>query len=109
MKTSKVCPKCDGRKFFHITSMKQTYCDASTVIRTVEVFATRVPTGEKGLLGDDKTELVSTDPFESFVCAGCGFVEWYASPGSLRVLARIAEKSSDVRVVTNESPEAPFR
>lgn len=107
MKTCKVCPKCDGEKFFHVARQTRKYCDASGVLRTEELLSAEVPTGETNLFGNDKTEIVSAEPLEMIVCAGCGFLEWYASPEALATLARIAAKTPAVRVVTNDSPDAP--
>jgi predicted nucleic-acid-binding Zn-ribbon protein len=85
------CPKCGGRKLFHITSVEQTYCDAQGSLKTFAVTGALVPTGKQGLLGGNKTEMVVAGPYETLVCAACGFAEWYASGAALAKLARMAE------------------
>jgi hypothetical protein len=92
------CPKCSGRKLFHITSVEQTYCDAQGSLKSFAVTGAFLPTGKKGLLGGDKTELLVAGPYETLVCAACGFAEWYASKGALAKLTRMAEGKA-IRVV----------
>jgi hypothetical protein len=60
-----------GRKLFHITSVEQTYCDTQANLKS---FAVTV-----------------AGPYETLVCAACGFAEWYASKSALDKLTRMAE------------------
>jgi predicted nucleic-acid-binding Zn-ribbon protein len=90
VKTSGICPKCSGCKLYHITEVQQTYCDAQGSLRRLDVTGAFVPTGKQGLLGA-KTELVTAGPYETLVCAACGYAEWYASRQALARLAHMAE------------------
>jgi predicted nucleic-acid-binding Zn-ribbon protein len=98
MKTSGSCPKCSGRKLFHITSVEQTYCDALGSLKSFAVASAFVPTGKKGMLGGTQSEVLVAAPYETMVCAGCGYAEWYASKTALAKLARMAE-SNAIRVL----------
>ena len=90
--------------------MQITSCDATAGVRSVELFSAQVPTGEKGILGGDKTQLVTASPYETIVCGSCGYCEMYASQNALERLARIAEKTDEVKVITNEAATTqPFR
>src|SRR5262245_48051226 len=103
MKATGTCPKCSGRKLFHISSVSQTYCDAQGSLKTFAVTSAIVPTGEKGLLGEKK-EMVVAAPYETLVCAGCGYAEWYASMSALVSLEQMAEGRA-VRVIENGKPQ----
>lgn len=100
MKTSGTCPKCSGRKLYYVTSVEQTYCDALGSLKSFAVTSAFVPTGEKGVLSGAHTEVLVAAPYESLVCAACGYTEWYASKSALTKLARMAE-SKAIRVVEN--------
>jgi hypothetical protein len=89
---------------FHISSVQHTYCDAQGSLKTFAVTGAFVPTGKKGVLGNEKTELVSAGPYESLVCAACGYAEWYASKSALRDLARMAEGRA-IRVIVDGTPQ----
>jgi predicted nucleic-acid-binding Zn-ribbon protein len=91
VKKTGTCPKCAGRKLFHIASVEQTYCDAMGSLKTFAVTGAIVPTGKKGLLGNEEKEVLVAAPFETVVCASCGFTEWYASKSALARLERMAQ------------------
>jgi predicted nucleic-acid-binding Zn-ribbon protein len=108
MKNTCTCPKCGGRKLFHIPQVAQDYVDdGQQRINLFTVTAAEIPTGEKGLFGDKK-EIVAAGVYEALVCAACGYAEWYASRHALTMLAKIAARSDDVRVLDGTPPE-PFR
>ncbi len=111
MKTSKICPKCQGRKAYWIEQVQQTYCDAQGTLRTFDITGAQVATGEKGLLGGEKTSLELAGPMSAAVCATCGFTEWYATRASLEKLARMVGRSSGaVRLLEADAPgAAPYR
>jgi predicted nucleic-acid-binding Zn-ribbon protein len=106
VKSSGTCPKCSGRKLFHIFSVEQTFCDAQGSLKSFAVTGAIVPTGKRGLLGGDKTEMVVAGPYETMVCAGCGFAEWYASKSALAKLTRMAEAKA-IRFI--DGPTTPSR
>ena len=100
MKATGICPKCSGRKLFHVTSVEQTFCDAQGSLKSFAVTGAIVPTGKKSMLGGEQTEVLVAGPYETMVCAGCGYAEWYASQNALTKLERMAE-SRAIRVFEN--------
>jgi predicted nucleic-acid-binding Zn-ribbon protein len=109
MKSSSVCPKCDGRKFYVIEEPR---CDVA-MRDSVDGYARlglachEAPTGKKGILGDKKATLLA--PLEAWVCAQCSYTELYSR--LTEVLAHLAKHRSDVvRVVdATAASEGPFR
>jgi hypothetical protein len=84
--------------------VEQTYCDAQGSLKSFAVTGAIIPSGKKGLLGWDKTEVLTAGPYETLVCVACGFAEWYASKSALAKLTRMAEAKS-IRLITgNASP-----
>jgi predicted nucleic-acid-binding Zn-ribbon protein len=110
MKTTGTCPKCCGRKVLQVSPVQYTYCDAGGTLRNFDVQSAHVRTGKKGLLGGDATELETAGPYETLVCAACGYAEWYAPMSALEALKRMSARSATVRVVEREPPPGrPFR
>jgi predicted nucleic-acid-binding Zn-ribbon protein len=68
MKKTLTCPKCDGRKIWRIDQLKeQTYGN----MRRVDPLHVSLKVGFWGAKG--------TGSFAVFVCAGCGYSEFYAT------------------------------
>jgi predicted nucleic-acid-binding Zn-ribbon protein len=103
MKASFQCPKCAGKKAFRVREIRQTYCDAQGTLRSFDLTGAEIATGEKGLLGGDKTKLELVGPMAAVVCAGCGYTEWYAAPAALAKLARMVGRSDGLVTVTDDT------
>jgi hypothetical protein len=73
-------------------------------LRSFQVTSAEVKTGKKGLLGGSAAEIKSAGPYETVVCAGCGYAEWYASSSALRALEAMVAGASSVRVVDGSKP-----
>ena len=97
MKTTGQCPKCQGRKTYQIREVKQTNCDAKGTLRSFDVTAGMAPTGGKTVFGGTELEVVVAGPYETIVCAGCGYAEWYVPRHALDRLERMAEGRAGVR------------
>lgn len=76
MKTSRMCPKCRSRKLWVIERVEQQDCQYSKT-NPLNVTAQYAPSGKVGLFGEE-TQKVEAGFFEAWVCAECGFTEWYA-------------------------------
>ncbi|CAN5923845.1 hypothetical protein BH11MYX4_BH11MYX4_49410 [soil metagenome] len=110
MKKTATCPKCRGRKLFLVAQVQHTYCDAGGSLRAFHVTSAAMKTGKKGMFGGDATEIESAGPYETIVCAGCGYAEWYVPAHALAMLAQMAERSGAVRVIDGDvAPAGPFR
>jgi predicted nucleic-acid-binding Zn-ribbon protein len=67
----------------------------------------REPSIAHRLLGDSAIESVEAGTFESWVCASCGYTEWYAKGvEAIRALATVMD--TGVRRVVAEAPGGPF-
>jgi hypothetical protein len=110
VKTTGICPKCQGRKLFHVTAVRHTYCDAQGSLRDFNVTSAEVPTGKKGVFGGTSTEIESAGPYETLVCAGCGYAEWYVPRYALEALERLSKATGAVRLIDGSNPsDTPFR
>lgn len=107
MRDSETCPKCHRQKIFvvkevgnELTELTEAgYRERGKAV-PLPVAVVELPTGRT---------IVQAGHFEAWVCGKCGFTEWYAQ--DLDAIARIAEKSSGVRVIDHEAdPDAgPYR
>ena len=107
MRDSETCPKCRSRKIFVVAEVGNEHETlTATVPLPVAVGAVLVQGG--GVFGGTTKQIVKAGTFEAWVCAKCGFTELYAK--KLAAIARLAEKSSCVRVIEHEpEPAGPYR
>jgi hypothetical protein len=103
MKTSGCCPKCEATRIYLVPEVQQTYCDAQASLRNFSITSAQLPTGRTGLLGGAKTSLESSGTCSAYICATCGFTEWYMPLSTLSRLERMVEAQA-VRVVTADPP-----
>jgi hypothetical protein len=89
-------------------AVKQTYCDAGASVRAFHLTAAELPTGKKTMFGSDETKLEEAGPLGAFVCAACGYTEWYMPAAALSLLERMIGTGA-VSVVQNEVERDPFR
>lgn len=64
MRKTLICPKCEGRKLWHIENVQEL-----------------TEMGPKPIRVAFNQTLFRAKPlgfFEAFICAGCGYTEWYA-------------------------------
>ena len=66
MKASGICPKCKGRKFWRIETVQEHGHGGFAPLPVAVVQS----------WGGLNRELMGK--FETVICAGCGFTEWYA-------------------------------
>ncbi len=99
MRTSGTCYKCQCRRFWVVNKIGVPDPTTSNTVATLPVAAQDV--GERY-----RREGGS---FEVWVCANCGFTEWYANDaaGVLQMLARLP--GGAVRWVDATAPGGPFR
>ena len=109
MKNTQTCPKCSGRKLFHIPEVNQPPADRGWQDVTWAFTLTAIASPSQA--GDgSKFDITGATPCEAVVCAACGYTEWYASRQALTILEDIARKSRgrDVRVIDGP-PLPPYR
>ena len=107
MKTTGRCPKCENDRFYVIDPVSMPDGSSSNgTMRVTIAAACLADTGKTGFFGGSKASRASAS-CEAYVCARCGYTEWYTT--GLEVLATLAEgerssfdmesQSSSVRVV----------
>ena len=104
MKEHERCPKCSSRKIYVVRAV-------SLLSEGHEVVALPVALAshwmESGLAGGS-TKILKGGEFEAWVCAKCGFTEWYAQ--KVHQLERLAEHTSAVRIIDHGPAEGgPYR
>jgi predicted nucleic-acid-binding Zn-ribbon protein len=87
VKSTSICPKCGGRKVYAVP-VQQTYCDAGGTLRAFH--------------------LTGGGPMSAFVCAACGYTEWYMPGSAMKLLARMLA-AGVVSVVEHKAERDPFR
>jgi predicted nucleic-acid-binding Zn-ribbon protein len=94
MKATQACPKCRHRKLIVVDEVRQ------PVGKTPELqplYPAAAVTG-RGVFG---TEVGAGGRFETWICASCGFTEWYTTGREdLALLAKVP--SSGVRILDGE-------
>jgi predicted nucleic-acid-binding Zn-ribbon protein len=108
MKTTRTCPKCASKKLFVVGVVRQPEPGNPLNAYPMAVTSERLPTGRGGVFASD-SEQVSAGLFEAWVCAACGFTEWYARHAN-EALARMAQHpESGVVFLDGEGPASPYR
>ncbi|MEZ4296539.1 MAG: hypothetical protein R3B70_16320 [Polyangiaceae bacterium] len=114
MKSTHQCPKCTSRQLWLIQNVyQQSHGTPDYVVVPISVTAfakkarpaRRTQHGVNALAGDSVTVV---GRFDIFVCAHCGFTEWYAQ-GANEALAQIAaEPDSNVKWI-DSTGQTPYR
>jgi hypothetical protein len=75
LKRDKVCPQCEHRKLWHVEKVLLPEIDSSTVRNVLGNRPAPLPVIAEATWSGVRT----TGQFEAFICAGCGWTEWYAT------------------------------
>lgn len=106
MRTHSRCPKCNGTKLYVCTN-HQPDDDGLNYVHAMTITAVTIPQSQTGSsYGTSFRTHAGT--YETWICAACGYTEWYAQDREhmLQKLATIPE--SGVRIVDGD-PKAPYR
>lgn len=102
VKATQTCPKCQSRRLVVVDEVRQPISGTTELQPLYPAAAVTA----RGIFG---AEVGAGGRFEAWICAKCGFTEWYASGlEDLVTLSRLAR--SGVRVVDGEvDAEGPYR
>jgi predicted nucleic-acid-binding Zn-ribbon protein len=107
MKHSETCPKCRSTKLFVVPEVQRRHeTEAAVGAIPMTVTSAQVRVGD-GFFGEGETRNVEAGRFEAWVCAGCGYTEWYAT--RLEELAVLAGASTGVRFIDRAAEGGPYR
>jgi predicted nucleic-acid-binding Zn-ribbon protein len=99
MKSTQSCPKCQSRQLWLIEEMRQPVPESTNHAVSLAVTTMRTSGAPR----------VDAGTFEAWVCAHCGFTEWYAR-GANEGLAKLALRpGSGVRWIDTSGPHTTFR
>lgn len=105
MRTSQTCPKCHGRKFLVAPDVVQPDSDSINGTHSFVVTCEYMQTGAGSFLSTGYERVVA-GKFEAWICAACGYTEWYAKLDAKAVEQLVTSRA--LRVVDATSP-TPFR
>ena len=105
MRDTTTCPKCKGRRIWRI---EQVHTEGEALggkpLRMLVEREMPRRDGTTGFFGG-ATEYVSVGLFDLFVCARCGFAEWYAH----HFEDLFPSPEHGVHLLDGEAPGAPYR
>ena len=103
MKSSLACPKCQSRQLWQIDRVAQNYESGSGTLPQMRthVLCCVTPTGGERVL--------QAGFLEVWICAVCGFSEWYARDCNSGLAEMAALPNSGVRFVDTTPQRGPFR
>jgi predicted nucleic-acid-binding Zn-ribbon protein len=106
MRTQSRCPKCSGTKLY-VCENQQPESDSSNGISAFRVIAVPISQDDTGAK-DGSSYRTHVGSYETWICAACGYTEWYAKDDEhlLEKLSKI--RNSGVRFVDG-SAKAPYR
>lgn len=94
MRNAMTCPKCRGRRIWRVERFRTESDNTSGWVLPV-VYGRRTATGGE----------LSAGTFDAWICATCGYTEWYAS--GLEGLT--PDPDAGVHLIDAASPDGPLR
>ncbi|WP_437905595.1 hypothetical protein WME95_46185 [Sorangium sp. So ce327] len=107
MKTSRQCPKCQSRKLWVVERVEQPDCEYAKT-NPLHVTSKYVLTGTTEVVGA-ATALVKAGTFETWICALCGFTEWYARDANEALAKLASQPGSRVHYLDGGAVGTPYR
>ncbi len=107
MKNSRQCPKCQSRKLWVVQKVEQPRGE-SWGTTPLHVTSQYILTGSTDIVSA-ATELVNAGFFETWICALCGFTEWYARDANQTLAQLASQPGSKVHYIDGESAGTPYR
>lgn len=106
MKNSRQCPKCQSRKLWAVQKVEQKDCQYAHT-NPLHVTSQYILTGNTGSVGP-ATALVNAGFFETWICAICGFTEWYARDANQALAQLMSEPGARVHYI-DAAAGTPYR
>ena len=100
LKRDKVCPQCEHRKLWHVEQVQLPQADFSNIGRGIRNRPALLPISAEGSWRGVHT----AGQFEAFICAQCGWTEWYATG-----LEELKENPSAGLYFVDAEPKAGLR
>ncbi len=106
MKAKEMCPKCEGRKLYVIDEVAQPAQESINLVIPLAVTTLETASDTVGLLTDNKYRAV-IGRYQAWICASCGFTEWYAKDFEEHLEAAVRARVRGVRLV--DRTRTPYR
>jgi predicted nucleic-acid-binding Zn-ribbon protein len=107
MKANGCCPKCESLELLVVDDVTIVHHEFPDAKAAPMALAFEIKKPNPAMFESAKT-LVKSSGFDAWICAQCGYTEWYAK--SVHRLRDLAEKSSVVRRVTRSTDDGgPYR
>ncbi len=68
-------------------------------MRRFDVTAGTAKSNMPSVFGGQSDEVVAPGPYETMVCAACGYAEWYVAKSALAALERLVASEPTVNVI----------
>ncbi|WP_437755344.1 hypothetical protein [Sorangium sp. So ce1389] len=107
MKNSRQCPKCQSRKLWVVQRVEQPDSEYSKT-NPLHVTSQYVLTGNTEPVGA-ATALVKAGSFETWICALCGFTEWYARDANQALAQLASQPGARVHYLDGGPAGTPYR
>lgn len=104
MKLSQACPKCQSRRLWVVEGMNVLDPESSNTVVPFRVVTKGVPSEPK--IPDRR---ISGGTFDTWICAACGFTEWYAKNAAAELSELAQVPGSGVRFIDTTPQRGPFR
>jgi len=107
VKLNNTCPKCESTRCWVMKQLGHQQPGSTNDAAPLPVAAFMVPADKKGYFSFSTFVKVGT--FEVWVCAQCGFTEWYAVDVNEKFDELAQRGDMDIRLVERDNSRGPFR
>lgn len=104
MKNSLTCPKCQSRRLWTVERMALPTPETANTVFPFPVVAQEVPRARS-----DNVDRVAGGTFSAWICAQCGYTEWYARDAAAALTKLAQTPNSGVRWIDTTPQRGPFR
>ena len=111
MHALRCCPKCAGRKLWQLKPLMLLDQGSNNSIASFPVIVRNGSGGFVERFVDSRLERYEVGTFELWICASCGYAEWYVSGGAALAeqLTRLAANPEHTGVTLHDPDDSPYR
>ena len=102
MRQKRVCPKCEGRKFYTVEKARMSDGQSANGTTDLALVAEWLPVGEGGFLGPKRARIEAN--IDAWICAACGYSELYVR--ALDELVFLLQNGAEGLAFVDATPES---